>query len=116
MNDISLTVVGIGYVEEESTLYQTGCISKKELVDFRAKGAVGEVLLYHYDLDGNIIQSDYHDRLIGIGLEGLRNVETVIGAATGEHKVEAIVGAIRAQMINVLITDEVTAEAILTYA
>ncbi len=53
---------------------------------------MGEVLLYHYDLEGNIIESDYHDRLIGIGLEGLRNVETVIGAATGTQKVEAMVG------------------------
>ncbi len=115
-DDISLTVVGIGYMGEESTLYQTGCISKKELADFKAKGAVGEVLLYHYDLEGNIIESDYHDRLIGIGLEGLRNVETVIGAATGTQKVEAMVGAIKARMINVLATDEVTAEAILAYA
>lgn len=115
MNDIDLTVVGIGNVQKQSTLYETGYLSEDELHDFQAKGAVGEVLLYHYDLQGNIIESDFHDRLIGIGIEGLRNIKTVIGVACGQNKVESIVGAIRAKLINGLITDEATAESILTY-
>ena len=71
------------------------------------------MLLYHYDLQGNIIQADYHDRLIGIGLEGLKSINKVIGVATGQSKVESIVGAIRAGLINGLVTDEVTAESVL---
>lgn len=116
LKSIDLTVVGIGNVQRHSTLHETGYLSENELLDFKEKNAVGEVLLYHYDLDGNIISSEYHDRLVGIGLEGLKNIRTVIGAAIGQHKVEAIVGAIRGKLINVLVTDENTAEEILKYA
>jgi deoxyribonucleoside regulator len=115
MQDIDLTVVGIGNVRKYSTLHETGYLSEEELHDFQVKGAVGEVLLYHYDLQGNIIQADYHDRLIGIGLEGLKSINKVIGVATGQNKVESIVGAIRAGLINGLVTDEVTAESVLNY-
>ena len=115
MNDIDLTFVGIGNVAESSTLSQTGYLSPEELADFRAKGAVGEVLLYHYDIEGNIIESDFHDRLIGIGVEGLKNIETTIGVANGAEKVASIIGAIRGGFINCLVTDEETAESVLAY-
>ena len=36
----------------------------------------------------------------------------VIGLAVGEVKVAAILGALRGQLINALVTDEATAEAV----
>ncbi len=40
----------------------------------------------------------------------------MIGLAVGEVKVAAILGAMRGQLINALVTDEATVEAILAHA
>lgn len=115
MDDIDVAVVGIGGVTENSTLFETGYLSREELECFRSNGAVGEVLLFHYNIEGEIIEADFHNRLVGIGVERLRSIDTVIGVAQGQHKIESIIGAIRSGFINILITDEDTASGILEF-
>ncbi len=115
MDRIELCMVGIGNVTESSTLFETGYVSHYELEDFRAKGAVGEVLLYHYDIYGRIIESDFHDRMIVIGSDRLKSIDTVIGVAGGQDKVESIIGAVLGGFVNVLITDEDTARRVLEH-
>ena len=51
--------------------------------------------------------------MVGISLEQLRALDGVIGVAGGEEKVPAILGALRGGYLNVLITDEATAQAVL---
>ena len=51
--------------------------------------------------------------LVGLDFEALSAIPQVIAAAGGPKKVEAIRAAARGGRINVLITDEPTAEAIL---
>lgn len=51
--------------------------------------------------------------VIGISLERLRALDRVVGVAGGEEKVAAILGALRGGYLNVLITDSVTAQAVL---
>ncbi|AGY92633.1 hypothetical protein SPICUR_08525 [Spiribacter curvatus] len=53
------------------------------------------------------------DRTVAIDLESLRTIETRIAIAGGYDKVPAILAALRGQLINVLITDAATGEAIL---
>ena len=48
-------------------------------------------------------------------IEHLRNVETRIGVAVGVNKAMSILGALIGNLINVLITDSVTADAILNH-
>ena len=51
--------------------------------------------------------------VIGISLEQLRSLDQVIGIAGGEEKVMAILSALRGGYLNTLITDTVTAQAVL---
>ena len=52
-------------------------------------------------------------RTIGINLKQIRRLPRVVGVAWGEHKLDAIRGALRGKLVSVLITDRATAEALL---
>jgi len=51
--------------------------------------------------------------VIGIDLETLKNIPEVIAIAGGSEKVRAVLGALRGGYIKTLITDIVTARAVL---
>ena len=112
---ISIAFVGIGVPIPSSVMMRGGSIiSSAELAQLRALGAVGDISLRFFDADGVPIQSPLNDRVIGITLEQLQNVERVVGIAGGVQKYEAVCAALRGHLINVLITDESLAEKLIT--
>ncbi len=50
---------------------------------------------------------------IGITIPEIKNIDTVIAIAGGLEKLKVIQGALSGQLINVLITDRKTSEALL---
>ena len=77
-----------------------------------ASGAVGEVLVAPFDLDGQFVCPALRDRVIAFDARRLAGVPVAIGVAAGESKVRPILGALRAGVVRVLVTDVVTAEAV----
>ena len=51
--------------------------------------------------------------MIGISLDDIRNCREVVCTAFGESKAEAVLGAMRGELLNTLITDEKCAHRIL---
>ena len=66
-----------------------------------------------FDHDGKIMDVPFNQRSISIGLNALKEIDTVIAVAGHKDKSQAILGALKGGYINVLVTDEVTAETIL---
>ena len=66
------------------------------------------------DKDGKPIKSELDDLVIGISLEQLSKVERRIAVSSGADKHEITLAAMRGGWINVLITDEETAEYLLS--
>jgi len=107
-------LLGIGTTEPDyCALYQGGHISRGTLEALRRAGAVGDVSAHFYGLDGRATDTDFHNRLIGIGLDDLLAIPTRLGVAGGRVKARAILGALRGQYINVLVTDSPTAALVL---
>jgi len=75
--------------------------------------AVGDVIRHYYDLDGNLLPWDGETRLVAVSPAQLRAVPLVVGVAASTSKAAAILGAIRAKLINALVTDMRTAQAVL---
>ena len=106
-------VVGIGAInqKDDATILKSGYITTGEQLMISRKGAVGDILGYFFDAEGEIIPDiKIHDELISLELNLLRTIPTVVGVAGGEHKAEAIIAAMRSKYINALVTDEDTAE------
>lgn len=109
----SMTVIGIGGMHEKSTIFNTGTLTKHDMMYLKMQGAVGDMLSHFIDKDGNPVPSAIEERLISTPLETLKNLKNVIGVAAGETKVEAIRAVLRGGYLNVLITDASTAKQIL---
>ena len=73
---------------------------------------VGEIVGWTYDLEGRIISGMSNDRVASAPIPD-RDKSLVIAIAKGEKKLPGITGAIKRRIINGLITDERTAEALL---
>lgn len=111
---LDIAFVGIGAPNPNSVLIRDGSIlSCKELDSLLQKGMVGDIALRFFDAQGQPVQSEIDQRVIGISFEQLKRVPRVVGIAGGLEKYQAILGALRGNLINVLITDSRTAEKLL---
>ena len=110
--DIALT--GIGVAEPDlAGMYRAGYIDDATLDDIRAAGAAGDVLVDFYDRFGHRLHLPVTRRVIGLSLDDLAAIPMSIGIAGGTRKAGAILGALRAGLFHVLITDEATARAVI---
>lgn len=78
--------------------------------------AVGDVIRHYFDADGNLIPWEGENRLIAMSPAQLRAIPLVVGVAASPQKAAAIRGAVRAKLVNALVTDQRTAQAILDLA
>jgi DNA-binding transcriptional regulator LsrR (DeoR family) len=106
----------VGPVDTSAILFQYGVLTAEDLEDLRARGAVGDALGYYFDIDGNHVKSRTDSNLIGIKLEDLRNVPRSVLVAGGASKVPPIVGGLRGGYFNTLVTDDLTAQALIDFA
>ncbi len=109
---VDMALVGIGGVSPISTLMDTGEIYPQEREELLQKGAVGNICGNFYDIEGNQVNNSADKRRISIALEDLKKIPLVVGVAGGKSKVEPILGALRGKLVNVLITDELTAQSL----
>ena len=108
---LDLALVGIGALKPSALLESSGNTFKKaELQTLQKLGAVGDICMRFFNEDGLEIQSPLLDRVIGIDLPTLKRVNRIVGIAGGPSKFRAIKAAITGKLINVLITDQKTAQ------
>jgi DNA-binding transcriptional regulator LsrR (DeoR family) len=75
--------------------------------------AAGDVVSRHFDLAGDAVAFEDEERLLGVSRAQLQAAGTVIAVAAGTAKAPSVVGAARARLIDVLVTDAGTATAAL---
>ncbi|WP_158968159.1 sugar-binding transcriptional regulator [Paraglaciecola sp. L3A3] len=109
-----VTFVGVGNLGANSPLHLDGFITKEELDELLDKGAVGEIISWVFDQNGQLLDCAVNDRVASTPLK-IGSEKLVCAIAAGEDKVHAILGALRSQLINGLITNEYTAERILSF-
>lgn len=104
---LNLVIMGIGIPNtQNSTILRTGYVDKRILQTFTENGAVGDIALRFFDINGNMEPFDeFNSRVSGISIEELNEVPYCVGVASGPQKAAAVLGAIRGKYINVLITD-----------
>lgn len=79
--------------------------------------AVGDILGYFLQADGRPVEGlEIHRELLGVTLDELAQLPTIVGVAGGEEKAQAIYAALIGKRINGLVTEETTARAVLALA
>lgn len=106
-----IIVSSVGTPEQVHGQYRTGYLNDADLDYIRAQGAVGDICGTYYARDGSLVWLEMNERSIAIGSEELLQVPNRIGVSSGPEKPAANIGAARSNLLNVLITDEDTASA-----
>ncbi len=125
-----IAIVGLGVPSPDSVVMRHGTIiSPAEAEAAREAGAVGDIALRFIDADGRPVRlplnepfgepfaepfgEPFGERIIGLTLDEIRAIPRTIGVAGGEAKYAVVRAALRAHLIDVLVTDHVTAQRLL---
>jgi len=109
-----LAMMGIGTPRLDSILMREGkIVSWEELEALKHLGAVGDINLRFFNEWGKLTPSSLDERVIGLTLDEIRKIDQVVGVAGGAAKVHAIHGALVGRLVDVLVTDHVTARQLL---
>jgi len=112
--DSDLALLGIGNFDpERSSLIAAAALSPELQACLLADGAVGDIAGQMFTKEGQRHPHELGERIIGLTLEELRRIPTVVAVALGAAKATAILGALRTGIVNVLSTDDEAASEIL---
>ena len=104
--------VGIGQMDAAAPLIRDGFVSPAEVGALRAQDIAGEITSWPFDSRGRVLEDGLALRVLSYPL-GPDDSRPVTGIALGREKVGAIRAALTGRLVNGLITDEATAEAVL---
>jgi len=111
---IDVAYVGIGAPSSDSVMINDSTIMRQQdLEEIIRLGAVGDIALRFFDRAGEPIQSDLDERVIGIELDELKRIERRVGVSGGIKKVDTVRAALLAGYVNILVTDQRLAEALI---
>ena len=111
----NVTFIGIGDLEADAPLYLDGFITEAELKALQKANAVGEICGWAFDGEGRLIEGQTNERVASAPIPS-RETSLVVALAMGNKKLPGIRAAINRRLINGLMTDELTAEALLKSA
>ena len=108
----AMKLVGIGTVEPAAQLVEAGMIDVSEINAISASGAIVEILGHFFTAKGQRIDNGLTARTMTIPLD-LQRRDNIVALAGGPTKISAIQAVLASGLINGLITDELTARALL---
>ncbi len=112
-----VALVGIGaLVPSVSSLLRAGHLTRREITRIRRTGAVGDVCGHLFTVEGALVDAELVRRIVTVDVAALRRIPRVVGVAVGAQKADAILGALRSRLVNVLVTDDATARRVLAAA
>lgn len=111
MEQCNIVLTGIGALDitARSRPGWHGYMNRRHYQELQEKGAVGSICAQYYDLNGKYVPSEWNAKCIAMPLEQIGKNRISVGIAQGQDKVGSILGALRGEYINILITNVRTA-------
>ena len=105
--------VNIALPDEGSCLYQAGYLGDKDLAMLAERNAVGSICCRFFDERGEVCDQELDGRTVGIHIDEIRKAECVMACISGYKKARAVYCALRANLLDVLVIDSLTAARVL---
>lgn len=108
---LTTAMIGIGVIPPQpgSIVY----VGTKYMHQMQDAGAIGDICGRYFDKNGNLIEAEFYDRMLGISLDQIRKIKRVIAVAVGKEKSKAVIAAMKTHLFSVLFVDEKLAETLL---
>lgn len=111
--NVDIAVVGIGNPYERSTMEEIGYLSREDIEELHGSKIVGDINSRFYNEQGEEAACKINQSIIGVTLPHLQQVPQVLTIASDEGRVKAIKIAVEHQLVNVLVTTDKIASALL---
>jgi len=113
VKELDMAIISIGTVSFDSTIVRDLKIDKDTLENIKSKGAFGDICFRFFDKNGNKVDTDFDNRIVGIDLEDFKKVKIKVCISGGLSKLEAIEVAVKNKLVDILITDSLVSESLL---
>ncbi len=98
--------------QNNSAIYET--MSYENRMILLNKGAVGNICWRYFDHEGNAVSTEPLELYpISISFNNLRKTKVKIGMVNGPERAESVLGAMKGKLVDVLITDSLTADRLI---
>lgn len=109
-----VALIGLGTLEPAaSSLLRAGYVGVEDLERCAALGIVGDAAGHMLGADGAVVASELGARVVGLGEAALRGIPEVVAVAHGPSKVAVVRAALRSGLVDVLVSDAPTVQAVL---
>lgn len=100
--------VGVGAYGQgfAARLLESAHLNAADRASFDRQPPAGDILARFFDERGVQLDTPLRHRVLALELDELREIPTIVGIASGEDKGRGIWGALRAGLVDVLITDQ----------
>ncbi|MFK8033810.1 MAG: sugar-binding transcriptional regulator [Hyphomicrobiales bacterium] len=112
-SEFTRTVFSVGNCDINTHVVRSSITTEEEFGWYKSRGAVGVLCGRFIDERGGHIGGSMDDRMIGISLEELRNLNSGILVAGGVEKLSAIRATLAGNYVSHLVVDEKTARELL---
>ena len=107
-------LLGVGSIlPDDSSFFDLNPLSPAQREEIIEAGAIGDLFAHLYDKNGELCQLKHNDTLVALSFEELAAIPCSIGMAVGDDKVDPIAGVLHSKRLKTLITDELTAKAVI---
>lgn len=110
----SIVVYSVGGMDGTTTMAQLGYITTQQREFLRKNGAVGDLACHWIDRNGLPVRMPPSINPIGISPDDLKAIPLRLAVAGGKNKLDAIRATLRGGYVTHLVTDEETAENLLS--
>lgn len=108
-----VALLSCGGISFLTTSYRLGHVSEAERQSLIETGAVGDILYNFLDAEGRPVPHAINERAISLSVERIERLSNKILISGGPEKVEIVFAILRALKPDTLVTDEMTARALL---
>lgn len=112
-DNLDIAVVGIGSPAIRNGANWHAFYASEESDDLYARQVAGDICSRFYDIHGATVETRMSEKTLSIETHQLKKARYAIGIAMGEEKYNGIVGALKGEHINCLVTNRETADLLL---
>lgn len=110
---LNKVLFSVGSVDDDTLILTSEMSTKTELDDYKTRGAVGVLCGRYISQNGEQIDANLNERLIGIELDALRQIKTRMFVVNGTRKLEAVLAVLYGGYATHLVIDEASGRKLL---
>ncbi len=105
IKECNIAIMGVGELSDKSTIVAEGFLSDDDRSRLIEAGYIGDICFNHFKKDGDFGTLQLQDRVVGVDMDTLQKIPTVVAIAGEKGKSDAVYGALKTGCIDILVID-----------